>query len=105
MASEVGKACPLCGGGDISGGLDLPGACGDDWVLVPPALKTLPTKLMPRFAELQHGRADAVETSPSEGWSKFLCSLCKFYASAKATELISTYSNSVIYQSCSGEHR
>lgn len=71
VVSGRGNSCPLCGGADISGGLDLPGACGDDWVLVPPALKTLPMKLMPRFVELQRGQTGALETSPNEGLSMF----------------------------------
>ena len=39
-------------------------------MLVPPALKALPAKLLPRFLDLQRGQADVVATSPAEGLCK-----------------------------------
>lgn len=68
----AGGMCCLCGGAKESGGLELWGAAEmDPWVLVPPELKALPDKLLPRLSDLrrrrQPGAAAVVDTTPAEG--------------------------------------
>lgn len=62
----------MCGGAKESGGLELWGAAETDpWVLIPPELKALPDKLLPRLSDLRRrrrpGSAAVVETTPAEG--------------------------------------
>lgn len=66
--------CCLCGGAGAGAGsgsdlLDFSAMRKKEeaFVLVPPELKALPAKLLPRFTDLRKGEANVVKTTADDG--------------------------------------